>query len=71
MSNSTDFTVVDFTKRSLDIIKAIHMAIANKQEDNKGVAKVSKEQVLAYQYKQVKTITQLHKIILGPMQKWK
>lgn len=40
MSNSTDSTVVDFTKRSLDIIKAIHMAIANKQEDNKGVAKV-------------------------------
>lgn len=39
MSNSTDFTVVDFTKRSLDIIKAIHMAIANKQEDNKRVAK--------------------------------
>lgn len=39
MSNSTDFTVVDFTKESLEVNNAIHMAIANKQEDNKRVAK--------------------------------
>jgi hypothetical protein len=32
MSNSTDFTVVDFTKEGLDINNAIQMAIANKQE---------------------------------------
>ena len=39
MSNSTDFTVVDFTKESLEVNNAIHIAIANKQEDNKRVAK--------------------------------
>lgn len=39
MSNSTDFTVVDFTKEGLDINNAIQMAIANKQEDNPRIAK--------------------------------
>ena len=39
MSNNTDFTVVDFTKESLEVNNAIHMAIANKQEANKKVAK--------------------------------
>lgn len=39
MSNNTDFTVVDFTKESLEVDNAIHMAIANKQKNNNRIAK--------------------------------